>query len=70
MEKFTIREGESYIELNNLLKIMGWVLTGGEAKNIIMHGEVKVNGEVEIQVRKKLRSGDLVRLREDEVQIK
>lgn len=69
MEKFTIREGESYIELNNLLKILGWVLTGGEAKNIITQGEVKVNGELEIQVRKKLRSGDKIQLREALVKI-
>jgi ribosome-associated protein len=47
MEKFTLREGEEYIELNNLLKTLSWVVTGGEAKIRIDQGEVTVNGETE-----------------------
>ena len=52
--------GNEFIELTKLLKALGLVETGGEAKVRIENGEVKVNGLVEIQKRKKLRSGDKV----------
>jgi ribosome-associated protein len=60
MENFKLKEGEEYIELKNLIKILGWVDTGGEAKIRIDNQEIKVNGEIETQRRKKIRRGDLV----------
>lgn len=59
MEKFQL-EGYEFIELNKLLKIMQWVGSGGEAKQMIDESLVTVNGEVELQKRKKLRKGDVV----------
>jgi ribosome-associated protein len=59
-----------YIELNKLLKIMSLVGTGGEANNFIVNGEVIVNGNVEIQKRKKLRPGDKVEFMDAVVIIK
>ncbi len=58
METFLI-EGE-YIQLNQLLKALFWVNTGGEAMRCIMDGEVSVNGEITYIKRKKLYSGDTV----------
>jgi len=49
-----------YIQLNQLLKLLGLVDTGGEANQRIVDGEVIVNKAVEYQKRKKLRSGDIV----------
>jgi len=49
-----------YIQLNQLLKLLGLVDTGGEANQRIVDGEVKVNSEVEYQKRKKLRKGDSI----------
>lgn len=49
-----------YIQLNQLLKLLGLVDTGGEANQRIVDGEVKVNNIVEYQKRKKLRKGDTV----------
>lgn len=49
-----------FIELNKLLKIQNLVNSGGEAKLRIRDGEAIVNGQVETQVRKKLRAGDRV----------
>ena len=49
-----------YIQLNQLLKLLGLVDTGGEANQRIVDGEVKVNNEIEYQKRKKLRKGDTV----------
>lgn len=53
---FTLK-GE-YIRLDDLLKNVGVVNTGGHAKIIIQEGEVKVNGETCTMRGKKLRSGD------------
>ena len=47
-----------YIRLDDLLKNVGVVNTGGHAKIIIHDGEVKVNDEVCTMRGKKLRSGD------------
>lgn len=47
-----------YIRLDDLLKNVAAVNTGGHAKIVIQEGEVKVNGEVCTMRGKKLRSGD------------
>lgn len=49
-----------YIRLDDLLKNVSVVNTGGHAKIVIQDGEVKVNGEVCTMRGKKLRSGDSV----------
>ena len=66
MEIFKLKESEEYIELNNLLKIFNWVASGGEGKMMIRQNEVSVNGEVETRIRRKMRSGDLVKLGDKE----
>ena len=60
MEEFKIQEGYEYIQLNQLLKMLGLVDSGGEANQRILNGEVMVNGSIEIQKRKKLRPGDKI----------
>lgn len=58
MEETLIIRGE-YIKLDQALKaVLG--LSGGEAKDCILSGAVKVNGEVETRRGKKLRAGDVV----------
>ena len=52
--------GQEYIQMNDLLKVNGLVGTGGEAKIQILEGEVTYNGKVELQIRKKVRPGDIV----------
>ena len=69
MEAFKLKPEEEYIELNNLLKRLGWVTTGGEAKLAIKQGEVTVNGEIDTRVRKKMRSGDIAKYGDEEVKI-
>ena len=69
MEIFKLKPSEEDIELNNLLKRLGWVATGGEAKFAIKEGKVIVNGDVDTRVRKKMRSGDIAKFGSDEVTI-
>jgi ribosome-associated protein len=61
---------QEYIQLSQLLKAVSIVGSGGEAKMIILDGMVKVNGETELQVRKKLRDGDVVNIEGREITIK
>ncbi|NJL45595.1 MAG: RNA-binding S4 domain-containing protein [Leptolyngbyaceae cyanobacterium SM2_3_12] len=49
-----------YIKLDQFLKQMRVVSTGGQAKFMIIDGEVKVNGEVETRRGRKLMTGDQV----------
>lgn len=49
-----------FIKLDQFLKFENIVGSGGEAKNIIMDGMVKVNGRVELARGKKLHKGDTV----------
>ena len=49
-----------FIELDNMLKALELVASGAEAKQQIRTGSVKVNGQIESRIRRKLRSGDVV----------
>lgn len=66
--KFKLKKHD-FIELNKLLKFLGWVDTGGEAKIRIEDGEVMVNGETEFRKRCKLRNGDNVQFQGQEIHI-
>lgn len=58
MKKISINT--EYIKLDQLLKFADAVEGGGMAKNVILDGLVKVNGQVVLQRGKKLRDGDIV----------
>ncbi len=58
-----------YIALDQLLKWAGLVMTGGEARGIILEGKVLVNGEPETRRGRKLRAGDRVSYRGEEITI-
>jgi ribosome-associated protein len=60
---------QEYIQLNNLLKTLSLVGSGGEAKLVIQDGAVTVNDQVETQIRKKLRAGDVVVFQEHTIQV-
>ena len=51
-----------FIKLDALLKFAGLTETGGEAKEAVQAGRVKVNGQVCAMRGKKLRPGDRVEL--------
>ena len=51
-----------FIKLDSFLKYAGVFLTGGQAKDAVLSGEVMVNGEVCQMRGKKLYSGDTVEL--------
>ena len=64
-----IKLREEYIKLGQALKAVGLVESGVEAKDVIVNGEVKVNGAVEVQRGKKLYDGDIVNFDGEQIKI-
>lgn len=58
-----------FIELNKLLKLESIVSSGGEAKLMIQEGLVRVDGEIESRVRRKLTPGCIVQCQGATVEI-
>jgi ribosome-associated protein len=54
----TIEINREPVELYKILKFEGLVGTGGEAKIAIDEGMVKVNGNIELRRRNKIKAGD------------
>ncbi len=52
------------IRLDQYLKLMNAVSSGGEAKHLIQSGQVKVNGDIETRRGRKLAAGDVIELDE------
>ena len=68
MIQFNLGESD-YIELNKLLKVCDLVNSGGDANALIINEQILLNGAVEIQKRKKVRAGDVVKYGKQEISI-
>ena len=62
MERQEVKITTEFIKLDALLKFAGLTETGGEAKEAVQAGRVKVTGQVCAMRGKKLRPGDVVEL--------
>ena len=69
METVSLREGDEFIKLGQLLKKAGLVGSGADAKFLIEEGQVKYNGEVELRRGKKVYPGDVVELQGKQVKV-
>jgi len=58
------------VELYKILKFEGIVSSGGEAKALIGNGQVSVNGAVETRKRKKIVSGDIIEVMNEEYKVR
>ena len=65
--QITIRD--EFIKLGQALKLAGLVENGAAAKELILAGEVKLNGEVELRRGKKCVPGDIIELEGKQVEI-
>lgn len=61
-------EGE-YVELNQLLKLVGLCESGGAGKAIVASGDVSVDGQQELRKTAKIRAGQLVSLADIEIRV-
>ena len=68
MDSFKIEGG--YIELIQLLKVLGIAQTGGHAKMIVEDGIIIRNGKVELRKRAKLIPGDKIKIEDIEIELK
>ena len=66
MKALEFEISEEFIPLSALLKVTGLAMTGGHAKVMISNGEVSVNGEEELRIRRKMRVGDKVQINGEE----
>ncbi len=69
MEKIKLEIRTEFIKLDSLLKFANLVETGGIAKEIILEGRVKVNGETCTMRGKKIREGDVVTVEDYEITV-
>jgi len=67
-ETFSLR-GQEYIQLDQLMKLLGWVESGAMAHEVIDQGLVKVDGETELRRRRKLRDGAQVQFDQNNINI-
>jgi ribosome-associated protein len=63
-------DGSEFIQLCDLLKRVGFCATGGQAKSVIGDGMVKVDGNVELRKRCKIRSGQTVEFQDQTIQVR
>jgi ribosome-associated protein len=61
-------QGE-FVELNQLLKLVGVVDSGGAGKHLVAEGEVHVDGQLELRKTCKIRAGQVVTLSGVHIQV-
>lgn len=61
MERVDFHLNAEFVELNQLLKLVGICSSGGAGKVLVASGEVKVDGEIELRKTCKVRAGQVVR---------
>ena len=69
MIEFDLAEHD-YIELHSLLKVTGLCESGGIAKLLIADSLVKVDGEIELRKRCKIRTGQTVELNDQQIGVR
>ena len=60
MRTVELRPGEDTIRLGQLLKLVDAVPTGAQVKDVLLSGDVQVNGEPEERRGRQLHRGDVV----------
>lgn len=67
MEIINIRD--DFIKLGQSLKLAGLVESGVDAKYVIQDGQVKLNGQIEMQRGKKVFIGDIIEFDGNQVKV-
>ena len=70
MQKVDFELTGEYIELNQLLKVVGLCDSGGAGKQIVANGDVKVDGKQELRKTAKIRAGQRVRLGDVQIDVR
>ena len=70
MQNLEFKLGSEYIELNQLLKLVGQCDSGGAGKVLVEEGVVSVDGKVELRKTCKVRAGSVVNLGDVRITVK
>ncbi|HEV7619573.1 MAG TPA: RNA-binding S4 domain-containing protein [Burkholderiaceae bacterium] len=70
MQQLEFGINREYIELNQLLKLVGACDSGGAGKMLVASGAVSVDGKVELRKTCKIRAGQVVTLGEMRINVK
>lgn len=62
MQEFEFKLNDKFIELNQLLKMVGVCDSGGAGKVLVAEGVVSVDGHIELRKTCKIRAGSVVTL--------
>lgn len=62
MQQLEFELNDEYVELNQLLKLVGVCDSGGAGKVLVASGKVMVDGQTELRKTCKIRAGQLVAL--------
>jgi len=60
MQKIVFDLTSEFVEVNQLLKLVGLVDSGGAGKNLVASGAVSVDGKQELRKTAKIRTGQTV----------
>ena len=60
MQKIVFDLTSEFVEVNQLLKLVGLVDSGGAGKNLVARGAVSVDGKQELRKTAKIRTGQTV----------
>lgn len=69
MQELEFELNSEYVELNQLLKMVGLCDSGGAGKAIVAEGVVSVDGQVELRKTAKIRAGAVVALGDARIQV-
>ena len=69
MQEVEFQLNAEYVELNQLLKLVGVCDSGGAGKALVATGEVSVDGHIELRKTCKVRTGSVVTLGDVRIKI-
>jgi len=69
MQKIVFDLTSEFVEVNQLLKLVGLVDSGGAGKNMVASGVVSVDGKQELRKTAKIRTGQLVTVGDVQIRV-
>lgn len=69
MTRLQFELDRDYVELNQLLKLIGLCDSGGQGKQIVASGAVYVDGKQELRKTCKIHAGQIVRIEDIEIRV-
>ncbi len=69
MQRIQFQLERDYIELNQLLKLVGLCDSGGAGKALVASGAVSVDGQVELRKTCKIRAAQIVTIDDVEIHV-